>query len=123
MGADLDNLIISLEIELLRPEVRTSLARLTELIADDFVELGQSDQRYTKPDLLRLLPGHPGTSFHATDFELKPLGPDAVLLTYRVEAVIADGRESSRSWRSSIWQRRAGRWQIVFHQGTSVNLH
>lgn len=122
MDTDVEKRIIGLEIELLRPEVRALPERLMELIADDFVELGQSGRRYRKADVLQLLPARPGTILHASDFESRILGPDTVLLTYLAENVIAAGRVSSRSLRSSIWQRREGHWQIVFHQGTSVKI-
>ena len=119
MDGDLSNLIYSLEIELLRPEVRSSSKRLDELLADDFREFGESGKRYTKQDVLTSLSNPAGVTFAVSEFRARELVPGIVLATYQVEKK-SDTGTSSKSLRSSLWQKRDGRWQMVFHQGTSL---
>jgi glyoxylase I family protein len=45
------------------------------------------------------------------DFAVARLGVGVALVTYR-------SRDPRHARRSSIWVRRNGRWQMVFHQGT-----
>jgi glyoxylase I family protein len=52
------------------------------------------------------------------DFRSKRLAPGVALVTYSIR------REDSQpvhTLRSSIWQLRDGRWQLVFHQGTRTS--
>ena len=52
MDRELAELIERLETELLQPEVRRSPDRISELLADDFIEFGISGKS-TKQDMLR----------------------------------------------------------------------
>jgi len=49
-----------------------------------------------------------------TDFTVRRLAPDVMLVTYRT--TIQD--QSQSRLRSSIWKVISGHWQMVFHQGT-----
>ena len=75
-------------------------------------------KRYTKQDVLRLLPQSDGTEYQATGFEARQIGSDVVLLTYRT--AVRDRHTGRTTWtlRSSLWRRRDDGWQLVFHQGT-----
>jgi hypothetical protein len=121
MNSELADLIRVLEMELLRPDTRQSRHRLDELIANDFVEFGESGNRYTKHDLLRMLPALGANSYTMHDFEARAVAPDIVLATYRIESKVAATGHKTRSMRSSLWQHHNDRWQIVFHQGTPEN--
>ena len=115
-------LLRKLEEELLDPEVRRSPERVGRLLADDFVEFGSSGRAYVKTEILAALQKEtpdPGSSIMLTEFAARSLSPEVMLVTYRTV------RSSERSanprisrLRSSIWQKREGRWQMVFHQGT-----
>lgn len=107
--------VISLEKLLLKPIARKDLKTLERLIAEDFVEFGSSGKIYNKSDVIASLLWEPITSFQATDFNLKALNNECVLLTYRLIA-----RETNKvSLRSSVWLfRKPHGWQMVFHQGT-----
>lgn len=118
MGEDTARIILNLELELLQPDTRRSMERLGELIADDFLEFGESGQRYRKSDLLKVLPQTAPSVCTAEEFAVVQLAADTVLATYRLKNGESDGDASRWSLRSSIWQRREHRWQIVFHQGT-----
>jgi hypothetical protein len=117
-NSELTDLIRTLELELLLPETRRSADRLNELIADDFVEFGSSGRRYTKQDVLRELPAANTVSYALSDFEAYTLTADTIHATYRIARNDLTTGLTSRSLRSSLWQYRDKRWQIVFHQGT-----
>jgi len=52
MAAGRTEMFLALETSLHRKEIRNSLARVSELIADDFVEFGKSGAVYRKEDTL-----------------------------------------------------------------------
>lgn len=118
MDRELAELIERLETELMLAEVRRSPDRIDALLADDFVEFGMSGRRYTKQDMIRLLPQEKGPDYQATDFEAKQIAPDVVLLTYRAAARSRETGEIAWSLRSSLWRRSGDSWQLIFHQGT-----
>lgn len=107
--------IKQLETELLQPEVRCSPDRL---LADDFLEFGMSGKRYTKQDVVRLLPQSDGIEYQATDFEARQVVPNVVLLTYGAAAKDTDTGKMVWMLRSSLWKRLDNRWKLVFHKGT-----
>jgi hypothetical protein len=121
MTEPLSSLIRALEAALQDPAVRSSRARLDELLADEFAEIGRSGRRHAKGDTLARLPAQEAHSQYAMqDFALRELAAGTVLATYRLEERAPAGGPALSSLRSSIWQLRGGRWQLVFHQGTPL---
>lgn len=119
MNNQLLEIIKGFELELLDPNVRKSESRLDVLLADDFFEFGASGTRWTKQDTLRDLPKHAEVKYTTHDFAIHELSLTIVLATYRVEKENLDSGEKKLSLRSSLWQNHNGRWQMIFHQGTS----
>jgi hypothetical protein len=113
-------LIRTCELELLDPIVRRSAARLNELIAEDFFEIGRSGRTYTKKDALDLLPTIENPHYALHDLHVRVVALDTILVTFRLEEQHAGGSHPVTSMRSSLWQKRHERWQIVFHQGTPL---
>jgi len=107
-----------LEEQLLGLEVRRSTERLTALLADDFVEFGSSGQVYSKKQVIAALREEAPTKLSLTEFESTMLSEDVVLVKYRATRHPKPGEQPVHSLRSSIWRRRDGQWQMVFHQGT-----
>ena len=111
--------IRGLETELLRPDVRSNPGRVADLLAEDYLEIGESGRRYAKSDVLEALKTEAGTDFTIDNFTAIPFGPDTVLATYLVRKFIRKSRRESSSRRSSLWRRSDGCWKMVFHQGTA----
>lgn len=111
--------IQALEEALHRPGTRRSRTAIEALLAEDFVEFGASGAVYDRDDIIDLLVHGGGETreVSSTDFALKPISGDAVLLTYESHEMRNDGTERT-ALRSSIWRRQDGRWQMLFHQGT-----
>jgi hypothetical protein len=111
-----------LELQLLEGRVRRSERRLTEILASDFVEFGSSGKLWDRDQIVRNLQKEEPVRRELDGFEARELAADVVLSTYRVRRFANDGRVAAISLRSSIWVRRDGRWQMVFHQGTRVSV-
>lgn len=123
MNHQLAKQIEDLEISLLQPEVRRSAKRIDELLADDFVEFGMFGKIYSKQDFVSLLPNSEKEKFEkysASDFEAKEIAADTILLTYKASIEFLKTNEKIWTLRCSIWQKRGGNWQMIFHQGTVI---
>ena len=83
------------------------------VIAGDFFEFGRSGRRWTRSEIVEMLARGDEQDLEIDGFEVHPQSPDIVLVTYRT-------RGEGGAWRSSLWARHHGRWQIVFHQGTPI---
>jgi len=104
----------ALEERLLDPAVRAQPGEVAALLAPEFTEFSANGWIVDKATIVNALASEPPrVARQARGFKVRPLGPDAALTTWRVKR--DDGIETLRS---SVWQRRDGRWLMVFHQGT-----
>lgn len=116
---ELNDHLRTLEESLLRNAVRKNAAQVSDLLAESFREFGCSGRRYSKAEMIAHLQDEEYAPIFLTGFELTPLSASLALVTYR--AVRGRPNEKpSESWRSSLWELRDGRWQMVFHQGTKI---
>jgi hypothetical protein len=119
----MSNHIRRLEERLLDPAVRRDSEQVSTLLADDFVEFGSSGRNFDKAQVLEYLRDElPQEGAPIRDFAAKPLCSTVFLVTYRATRRDASGVYRSDSWRCSIWVKRDGRWQLQFHQGTSIPI-
>ena len=121
-SVDTLNELRDLEQSLLDPAVRRSFEAVDALLADGFVEFGSTGQMSDKPTMLRALSTEAPVSIAMANFQARALGSEVVLVTYQSTHLDESARPSSRSLRSSLWQKLGGRWQLVFHQGTRALL-
>jgi hypothetical protein len=89
---------------------------ISRLLADDCVEFGSSGQNYNKQQILKSIKQLGGSKVALSEFQVRYLGPNVALVTYR--ALRDTATTSVCSLRSSIWRNENDRWQLVFHQGT-----
>jgi len=122
VNADLHSMLIGLEKELLTSETRASLARLDELIRDDFIEYGSSGEIFGKDVVLEALPLEKGErKFFADNFKARSLSQNLVQVTFDTVVTDVKTNTSKSAIRSSLWKLEDGRWQMIFHQGTITN--
>lgn len=111
---ELEQLLFGLEKELLEGATRSDAVRLSQLLADDFVEFGASGNVWgCKDEVIAGLQDEVFSVRRMSGFAVKVLGEGVALVTYRCH------REGvGDSLRSSVWREEKGRWRMVFHQGT-----
>lgn len=102
-----------------RPELGTTRADFEKMTVDDFWEVGASGRRYARSAVLGALEKRYATPhedvWETMGFHCRELATDVYLLTY---TLLQDHKRRTR--RSTIWQRSAEGWKIVYHQGTIV---
>lgn len=116
---DLKAHLFALETALQTKEVRSSKARLLEILAPDFREFGRSGGVYDLPEILSgLMSEEVATKTAIENFQVSALSETVMLATYRGIRFRDDGSELFTN-RSSIWRLdEDGSWRMVFHQGT-----
>lgn len=111
----------ALEEELLEPRTRHDRARLLELLAEDFEEVGASGRVFGRDQVLALLmqekPAE-ADELSMEDVQVRQLGTDLVQLRYLSRRRSANGDRCAQ--RTSLWRRSEGKWQMLYHQGTLV---
>jgi hypothetical protein len=111
--------LVSCEAVFQRPDFNLSKTDFECMLAEEFWEIGASGKRYSRQFVLDLLEQRrlqrEDSIWQTTGFECRQLGPDTWLLTY---TLTQNAQRLTR--RASIWQRIAGEWKILYHQGTLV---
>jgi len=104
--------IQALEELLLKPEVRTNSIRVSELLADDFFEIGASGRTFDKAAIVQSLSNETEQLPKLTiaGFQLVPLSENLVQARYSIL--------ESGTLRSSLWRKESDEWVMFFHQGT-----
>ena len=110
-------------LKLLQLATRADRQAIELLLADDFVEIGSSGERFDREAVITGLltesseNGSPARQIR--NLGIAAVTDDVALVTYRVCRVDPDGTTTWR-WRSSIWRLEDGEWRMVFHQGTPI---
>lgn len=97
-----------------------SLDVLTNLIDDEFIEIGSSAAFYDKTEVIRWLSSEDYSVRIGTSFKAHPLSAEMILLTYISSIKDTPTSESKQAIRSSIWRLTQGQWRMIFHQGTPL---
>jgi hypothetical protein len=101
-----------------RPQWGTTRDAFEAMTTDDFWEVGASGRRYDRETVWAVLEkryaGDEVDEWETSGFALRQLAADVYLLTY----TLRQGDRVTR--RATVWERGAGRWRIVYHQGTVV---
>ena len=111
--------IRQLEERLLRPDVRRARETLAGLLASEFTEFASDGVAYSKDQVIEALEREAPYVRSLTDFRIVVLAETVVLATYCTNRQNVTLNDSVDSLRSSIWMLRDGRWQLLFHQGTT----
>ncbi|MBT9332226.1 DUF4440 domain-containing protein [Paracidobacterium acidisoli] len=112
----------ALEEQLLDPVLRRDATFVSHVLAEGFREFGSSGRTFDKASMLAHLQ-QDALRLRVTieEFRAERVSDEAVLVTYlAVRDPETDEGSPTRSWRSSLWLQREGRWQMLFHQGTRM---
>ena len=87
-------------------------------LSDDHVEVGMAGPYGKKAVVAGVAKGCVVTSYRVDQFKVTRLAADVALVTYRAEQDTQCGgaRVPSPVWATSLYMRRAGRWQNVLYQ-------
>ncbi|BCW50889.1 ribonuclease HI family protein [Arthrobacter sp. StoSoilB13] len=110
-----EEVVVALERELLRPDVRTDIGRIGVLLHPDFAEIGSSGRFWTRDAMMVALEEDPGEPIELEVLSADRLSENTILLNYRSFA------HSGSALRSSVWLLDRGQWRLRFHQGTPEN--
>lgn len=107
---------IAAERRLLEPGVRADPAATSELLDDDFAEIGQTGTARTRSAVIEALAAEQsrGPVVEASGWGVREVGPNLALVEYQ------STRGGIRARRTTLWRRRDGVWRAVAHQGTRV---
>ncbi|KZN39045.1 DUF4440 domain-containing protein [Pseudoalteromonas luteoviolacea] len=110
--------LISLERQLLEPNVRESKERLSVMLDDDFYEISANGLLFNKRHVLSRLPNEKVPQFYNQDFRGQMLAENIAQLTYQAAYRRNAYSNLQYSFRMSIWRKNTSSWQLLFHQGT-----
>ena len=112
--------LITFEKMLLKQPTRSDTAVLQRLLADDFLEFGASGMAFGKKEVLERLPQETSdTQITGYDFKVTMISETVGLVTFKASKL--ENGQTRLSLRSSLWAKRDGNWQMVFHQGTVLS--
>ena len=112
---------VAVERQLLDPAVRRDAHVVSELLADDFVEIGASGRLWTRDETIAELAVEPAGGAHArdaaetSDWTVRELAPGLAFVGY------VSARAGRRVRRTSLLRLESGRWRMFFHQGTPTD--
>ena len=113
--------IRALEERLANPGPGDSKESLAGMFAAEFREFGSSGRIFDAETVLGALGGVAQRPSRAPisleGFRTERVAPNVVLATYLARVPAGPGWKPP-TLRSSLWCKRDGRWQILFHQGT-----
>lgn len=114
----LEKHILQLETDLLKPEIRKSIEKTSELLSDGFVEFCSSGHiwHYNKGESVDEQIQQ--IDWEIKDFAINQLSDDYILATYKLIKHSEINENKKYSLRSSIWKYLDGKWKMFFHQGT-----
>ena len=118
----IEAIIYAKEKDLLRPDVRRSPEKISEILSDSFYEYGSSGSvyHYHKGNTFAHGPEKEG-DWEIQDFALHLLSEDSALATYKVVKHTEDDPSRKTTLRVSLWKIEDGIWKMQFHQGTYAN--
>lgn len=115
---DIEQALMELEESLWRPQTRFDAAYMDDLLAQAFIEFGQSGRIYDRDEILAVAAVDFSTRLPLPDFAVRMISDDVAVVTYRSE--VRYGDELVRAHRSSVWRRGDTGWLLEFHQGTPI---
>lgn len=114
MSSDLE-LVMSAELRLLDPAVRSNAAELDGLLDGEFSEIGASGRIWTRADLIvELVSSEQIDERVVSGMSARHVAEEVIVVEYTTST------PTRAVQRSSWWRRTDGGWRCYFHQGTPL---
>ncbi len=93
------------------------------VLDDQLIYVAYNGLVFTKAKILQSLNYIDVSRYSIENMKVRPLGPDAGLLTYdlRLSGSIAGHDLPAKQYASSVWLRRGPEWILIFHQSTPAH--
>lgn len=108
--------VLAMEVELLQPSLRASAARLEEIFADGFIEIGQSGTLYNKCSIIATLTQENNKEIAATEMSGKTISNNLILVYYKTKS-----GSKKTIHRHSLWENSPLGWKILYHEAEPSN--
>jgi uncharacterized protein DUF4440 len=97
-------------------------AAADRLTAEDYHLISPFGTIDDKAAELRSLDGHFYVSLTPGPIAVRRAGPDGAILRYQITAVVRlrAGPHEAHYWHTDYYERRGGRWQVVWSQSTEI---
>ncbi|QKS70018.1 DUF4440 domain-containing protein [Paenalkalicoccus suaedae] len=105
---------LALEHTHIRDDVRHDTNLLSDILSDDFVEIGKSGAIFNKADCLET--GVSTIDVTITEFDARFLAQNLVQTFYHS----ADNVSQKNVRRTTIWRLEGETWRMLYHQGSIV---
>lgn len=115
---EFEEMLVAQEKQAWEEEKKQNADFFREVMTDQFVAAEPDGKRYSKEEVLRLIPTVRMTSYELTDFRVIRAGRDAAVLTYRVTVRETAEGNAARMLATTVWVRRGTAWKMTFHQKT-----
>lgn len=111
-----------MELRRLDALVRGDRAFAERITADDYHLVSPFGTIDDKAAELRSLDAHFYVSLTPGPIAVRRAGPDGAILRYIIDAVVRlrAGPHEARYWHTDYYERRRGRWQVVWSQSTEI---
>ena len=111
-----------LELKLLHTDLMLNSNLIDNLISSDFEEINSNGQVSSRIEVVNwLLQRDKNIQWSLTDFRIKELADDVILVIYIAKRHDDPDRVNKGSIRSSIWKHKNQRWKILFHQASKIS--
>lgn len=116
----IEKLILQLENDLLKSEIRKSPQKISEIVTNDFIEFTSSggEYHYKSGEVFQEENDNHELFWQIVDFKIRKLSDGCILAIYKVIKHNETNENKKYSLRSSIWKCYDGKWKMLFHQGT-----
>jgi hypothetical protein len=91
---------------------------MADHLAGEFMEFESSGRVFDRAAVIDATSGQAPFQFRIEAFTARALAAEVALTTYRLSVWSESETKARVTLRSSVWVHRAGRWQMIFHQGT-----
>jgi hypothetical protein len=114
--------LVMMEKQMLRAERTGDLKMIENMLAPDFQEITPDGRVISKSEALEVLKTLHVDELTADNFRAQMVRDEIGIVTYTVKAAGTIGGQPVRlnASASSTWRRQKDRWQVVFHQNTTL---
>ena len=116
--------LIKMEQEIIAAQKRGDYSFVEKTLASDFQEIDSRGSISSKAETIQAIKESLLLDYSMVNCEVFPVADDCAIVTYitTTSRSISEGMRVNRARRSSTWVKRGRSWQIVFHQGTPLEV-